>query len=266
MLFRYLTCRCCVSLGHLPSAFQFGESGGMGRRRHPRSGSWRVDETYVKVLGKWAYLYRAVDKLGSTIDFYPSPTRNTAAAKRFLAKALRGLKDWERPEVINTDKARQCQRSRFWILGAYLCTHQVDGRVVDRHAAFGHHLLEIAIADAVAAIPAHRPEHNLAAKVAPLEIRHGPAPLARAFHRKAPKALQQSRRAHPTVSNAEIPVRHGRRNRHVVSSRVLWEEQQIGVADQGVASPEIGDDRPVAVVVVSHTTKLEASVVAPAPR
>jgi transposase-like protein len=73
--------------------------------RHPRSGSWRVDETYVKVRGKWAYLYRAVDKLGSTIDFYLSPTRNTAAAKRFLAKALRGLKDWERPEVINTDKA-----------------------------------------------------------------------------------------------------------------------------------------------------------------
>ena len=58
--------------------------------RHPRSRSWRVDETYVKVRGKWAYLYRAVDKLGSTIDFYLSPTRNTIAAKRFLGKALRG--------------------------------------------------------------------------------------------------------------------------------------------------------------------------------
>ena len=58
--------------------------------RRPRSGSWRVDETYVKVRGKWSYLYRAVDKLGNTIDFYLSPTRNTAAAKRFLAKALRG--------------------------------------------------------------------------------------------------------------------------------------------------------------------------------
>ena len=73
--------------------------------RRPRSGSWRVDETYVKVRGKWSYLYRAVDKLGNTIDFYLSPTRNTKAAKRFLAKALRGLKDWEQPEVINTDKA-----------------------------------------------------------------------------------------------------------------------------------------------------------------
>ena len=73
--------------------------------RQPRSGSWRVDETYVKVRGKWAYLYRAVDKQGNTIDFYFSPTRNTMAAKRFLAKALTGLKDWEQPEVINTDKA-----------------------------------------------------------------------------------------------------------------------------------------------------------------
>ena len=51
------------------------------------------------------YLYRAVDKFGDTIDFYLSATRNTKAAKRFLGKALRGLKDWELPEVLNTDKA-----------------------------------------------------------------------------------------------------------------------------------------------------------------
>ncbi len=73
--------------------------------RGPRSASWRVDETYVKVRGQWAYLSRAIDKLGNTIDFYLSPTRNTAAAKRFLGKALNGLKDWEKPSVINTDKA-----------------------------------------------------------------------------------------------------------------------------------------------------------------
>ena len=72
--------------------------------RVPRSTSWRVDETYVKVRGEWAYLYRAVDKHGDTIEFYLSPTRNTAAAKRFLGKAFRGLKDWEQPTVINTDK------------------------------------------------------------------------------------------------------------------------------------------------------------------
>ena len=55
--------------------------------------------------GKCAYLYRAVDKHGSTLDFHLSPTRNTAAAKRFPSKALNGLKAWEMPTVINTDKA-----------------------------------------------------------------------------------------------------------------------------------------------------------------
>ena len=59
----------------------------------------------MKVRGRWAYLYRAVDKFGNTIDFYLSPTRNTKAAKRFLSKRLNGLKDWDKPRVINTDKA-----------------------------------------------------------------------------------------------------------------------------------------------------------------
>jgi transposase, IS6 family len=67
--------------------------------RQARSTSWRVDETYVKVRSQWTYLYRAVDKFGDTIGFYLSPTRNTAATKRFLGKALNGLKDWESPRV-----------------------------------------------------------------------------------------------------------------------------------------------------------------------
>ena len=73
--------------------------------RRPCPTSWRVDETYVKVRGQWTYLYRAVDKHGNTINFYLSPTRNTAAAKRFLGKTLHGLKDWEKPSGINADKA-----------------------------------------------------------------------------------------------------------------------------------------------------------------
>lgn len=59
----------------------------------------------MKIRGKWAYLYRALDKEANTIDFYLSPTRNAKALKRFLGKAPNGVKDWEKPEVINTDKA-----------------------------------------------------------------------------------------------------------------------------------------------------------------
>ena len=73
--------------------------------RRPQSTSWRVDETYVKVRGRWDSLYRALSKHGDTIDFYLSPTRNAQAAERFLGKALNGLKAWEKPETIHTDKA-----------------------------------------------------------------------------------------------------------------------------------------------------------------
>ncbi|MEL6574157.1 MAG: IS6 family transposase [Pseudomonadota bacterium] len=73
--------------------------------RRPMSDSRRVDETYIKVRGKWSYLYRAVDKHGNTIDFYLSSIRNAKAAKRFLGKAIRARKDWEKPTKINTDKA-----------------------------------------------------------------------------------------------------------------------------------------------------------------
>ena len=51
--------------------------------------SWRVDETYVRVKGRWKYLYRAIDKGGATLDFYLADRRDAKAAKRFLAKALR---------------------------------------------------------------------------------------------------------------------------------------------------------------------------------
>ena len=66
--------------------------------------SWRVDETYIKVNGKWVYLYRALDKCGNTIDFYLSSARNTAAAKRFLGKAFNSISNHSHPGTINTDK------------------------------------------------------------------------------------------------------------------------------------------------------------------
>ena len=62
----------------------------------PRLGeSWKVYETYVKVKGKWKYLYRAITKSGKTLDFYLSSTRKTKAAKRFLGKMLHRMKDYK---------------------------------------------------------------------------------------------------------------------------------------------------------------------------
>ena len=73
------------------------------RRLKPTKDSWRVDETYIRVKGKWVYLYRAVDSTGATIDFLLSAKRDAAAADRFLAKALGGA-NHPAPRVINTGK------------------------------------------------------------------------------------------------------------------------------------------------------------------
>ena len=72
------------------------------RELRPTNGSWRVDETYLRVAGKWTYLYRAVDSAGATIDFLLSARRDAAAAKRFFQKALRSP-GHPRPRVINAD-------------------------------------------------------------------------------------------------------------------------------------------------------------------
>jgi putative transposase len=60
------------------------------RRKYkkPVAGSWRMDETYIKVKGKWNYLYRAVDKQGKTIDFMLSKKRDRPAAQSFFAKSI----------------------------------------------------------------------------------------------------------------------------------------------------------------------------------
>jgi len=64
--------------------------------------SWRVDETYVRVAGRWTYLYRAVDSEGNTIDFMLSPNRDLTAAKHFLQLALWRTRE-VRPRVVNVD-------------------------------------------------------------------------------------------------------------------------------------------------------------------
>src|ERR671916_2292009 len=69
----------------------------------PRSGSWRVDETYIRVGGKWRYLFWAVDKHGQLIDFMLSDRRNTRAAYCFLCKAVKTMSDYP-PSSITTDK------------------------------------------------------------------------------------------------------------------------------------------------------------------
>jgi transposase-like protein len=71
-------------------------------RRHATGDRWFVDETYVKVAGRWRYLYRAVDQYGQVIDVLLSEQRDTAAARRFF---IRALAHGPEPVEVTSDKA-----------------------------------------------------------------------------------------------------------------------------------------------------------------
>ena len=75
-------------------------------RRHlkPTNKSWRVDETYIRIKGRWCYLYRAIDSTGAKIDFVLSGLRDAATAKRLFRKALAEPLH-RQPRVINTERA-----------------------------------------------------------------------------------------------------------------------------------------------------------------
>jgi transposase, IS6 family len=64
--------------------------------------SWRVDETFIRVAGKWTYLYRAIDSAGNTIDFLLSPYRDAIAARSFLQLAI-AQAGRIHPRIINVD-------------------------------------------------------------------------------------------------------------------------------------------------------------------
>src|SRR5699024_12748479 len=68
----------------------------------------------------------------------------------------------------------------------------IDRRIVDRNAAFRQHFLQVAIADRIATIPAHRPQDHITLEMAPLEIRHRSVRPISAKHAQASRFLQQS--------------------------------------------------------------------------
>jgi transposase-like protein len=71
--------------------------------RHSVGDRWLVDETYVKVGGRWRYVYRAIDQFGQVIDVYVSPRRDATAAHRFFQRAIATTK--VAPVEVVTDRA-----------------------------------------------------------------------------------------------------------------------------------------------------------------
>jgi putative transposase len=105
------------------------------RRRKRRVGRcWYVDETYVKVSGKWCYLYRAIDKQGQLIDSMLSAKRDMAAAQRFFrsAQTVAG----RRPEQVTTDGHNSYPRAIAEVLGKkvkHRCSRYKNNRIEQDH-------------------------------------------------------------------------------------------------------------------------------------
>ena len=89
-----------------------------------------MDETYIRVGGRWCYLYMAITAGGQTLDFYLSPKRNVAAAKRFLSKTLKSNASAGYPRVINTDKASSLARVIAELKSEGICPPTVEHRQV----------------------------------------------------------------------------------------------------------------------------------------
>jgi transposase-like protein len=71
--------------------------------RHAVGGRWQVDETYVKVAGRWRYVYRAIDQFGQVIDVFVSARRDAKAARQFFEQAIGTTK--VAPDEVVTDQA-----------------------------------------------------------------------------------------------------------------------------------------------------------------
>ncbi|SBW22966.1 transposase [Candidatus Protofrankia californiensis] len=81
--------------------------------RHTPGDRWFVDETYVKVSGRWIYLYRAIDQCGQVIDVLAGEHRDLAAARRFFTRAL---SHGRRPVEVTTDQAAAYPRTQLTIM------------------------------------------------------------------------------------------------------------------------------------------------------
>ena len=85
------------------------------KRRGVAGRSWYLDETYIKVSGRWRYLYRAIDREGNLLDSMLSEHRDKHAARRFLRRLIDSA--GQKPLRMTTDKHPAYTKAIRWIVG-----------------------------------------------------------------------------------------------------------------------------------------------------
>ena len=102
--------------------------------RHRVGDRWHVDETYVKVAGRWVYLYRAVDQFGQVIDVYASTRRDGKAARQFFHRARTST--GVTPAEVITDRAPTYPRvlDEMWPATWHHIEQYANNRIEADHA------------------------------------------------------------------------------------------------------------------------------------
>ena len=106
------------------------------RRRGCAGVSWYLDETYMKVAGRWCYLYRAIDRDGALIDSMLSEHRDKRAARRFLRRLVEMA--GHKPLRVTTDAHPPYRRAIRWILGRkvwHQCSQYLNNLTEQSHRA-----------------------------------------------------------------------------------------------------------------------------------
>ena len=104
------------------------------KRRGNAGRSWYLDQTYVKVSGRWCYLYRAIDRDGNLLDSMLSEHRDRQAARRFLRRLLDASP--RRPLRLTTDKHPAYNKAVRWIVGRKVLHRQnqyLNNRIEQDH-------------------------------------------------------------------------------------------------------------------------------------
>lgn len=107
------------------------------KKNKPTSNSWRMDETYVKIKGKWYYLYRAIDSHGNTLDLWLRKHRDTASSYAFIKRLIRLYGE---PRVLVMDKyaptiaaVKQLKNEGFLTTVDYRLSKYLNNNIVQDH-------------------------------------------------------------------------------------------------------------------------------------
>ena len=106
------------------------------KRRGSAGVSWYIDETSVKVAGRWCYLYRAIDRDGALVDSMLSAQRDKHAARQFLRRLVEVAE--RKPQRVTTDNHPAYRKAIRWILGrkvAHRCSQYLNNRIEQDHRA-----------------------------------------------------------------------------------------------------------------------------------